>query len=365
MSVEAISLIMRTHIPDGVAKLVAMVLADYADPVTGRCWPKIPTLAKQCSQSERTVQRKLKVLEDLGVLHVEPNTTGDRKGNMYVLHLPGAPCTAPAGRQRRTGDTRGEGDGFPPTGDTQSPVQGTGRVTVGHPTGDTPDTRRVTLQSPPIENPPLDSTSRASPQPPGGGKRVPQDLVFGEDQRPLGIRDRRHRAASRRGSRVELSGETGKRFRELIAVYPVDGVTGSRQLDAQDAFGALCEGEQRAAIAAARLVADKHRRRPGHVLGLLTFLRQTDFAGGATSARGATATPVELAAARNAAGLEKALRGEWPIGCSHLVRADSPAGAAWEQHFARFGTRPRWIGLSEGLGAYLPAAMPPAIERVA
>ena len=60
MSVEAISHIMRTHIPDGVAKLVAMVLADYADPVSGRCWPKIPTLAIQCSQSERTVQRKLK-----------------------------------------------------------------------------------------------------------------------------------------------------------------------------------------------------------------------------------------------------------------------------------------------------------------
>ena len=74
---------------------------------------------------------------------------------------------------------------------------------------------------------------------------------------------------------------------------------------------------------------------------------------------------MELAAARNAAGLEKASRGEWPIGCSHFVRADSPAGAAWEAHFARFGTRPRWMNLREGLGAYLPAPIPPATERVA
>ena len=109
MSVEAISHIMRTHIPDGVAKLVAMVLADYADPRTGQCWPKVPTLAAQCSQSVRTVQRKLKVLEELDVLHVEPNRTGDRKGNMYVLHLPGVPQAGP-GRRRRDLDAPGTGD---------------------------------------------------------------------------------------------------------------------------------------------------------------------------------------------------------------------------------------------------------------
>ncbi len=103
MSVEAISHIMRTHIPDGVAKLVAMVLADYADPVSGRCWPKIPTLAIQCSQSERTVQRKLKVLEELDVLHVEPNTSGDRKGNVYVLHLRGVPRAGPGDHRSKLG----------------------------------------------------------------------------------------------------------------------------------------------------------------------------------------------------------------------------------------------------------------------
>lgn len=159
MSVEAISHIMRTHIPDGVAKLVAMVLADYADPVSGRCWPKIPTLAIQCSQSERTVQRKLKLLEELDVLHVEPNTSGDRKGNVYVLHLRGVPRAGPAERRHRPsnpsagGKARTGRDADLDTGDTQSPVRGAAEAASVTPTGDNADTRRVTLLSPPKESP--------------------------------------------------------------------------------------------------------------------------------------------------------------------------------------------------------------------
>ncbi|MCX7333621.1 MAG: helix-turn-helix domain-containing protein, partial [Hyphomicrobiales bacterium] len=161
MSVEAISHIMRTHIPDGVAKLVAMVLADYADPVSGRCWPKIPTLAIQCSQSERTVQRKLKLLEELDVLHVEPNTSGDRKGNVYVLHLRGVPRAGPGPGERRpkTSDRSTDRrvgashDAGADTGDTQSPVRGADEAASVTPTGDTADTRRVTLLSPPKESP--------------------------------------------------------------------------------------------------------------------------------------------------------------------------------------------------------------------
>lgn len=170
MSVEAISHIMRTHIPDGVAKLVAMVLADYADPVSGRCWPKIPTLALQCSQSERTVQRKLKVLEDLGVLHVEPNTSGGRKGNVYVLHLRSAPRRDPGSGDHRpkppgpqTGDRIDmEAPDASATGDTQSPVQGRSEAGSVTPTGDNAVTRGVTLLSPPKES--TRESTRESPR---------------------------------------------------------------------------------------------------------------------------------------------------------------------------------------------------------
>ncbi|MGU3664469.1 helix-turn-helix domain-containing protein [Methylobacterium sp. A49B] len=129
--------------------------------MSGRCWPKIPTLAVQCSQSERTVQRKLKVLEELDVLHVEPNTSGGRKGNVYVLHLSGVVRRDPGSGDPRLGSGRSptgdrsrqdqtEGAG---TGDTQSPVSGPEQATCVTPTGDSPDTRRVTLQSPPKESP--------------------------------------------------------------------------------------------------------------------------------------------------------------------------------------------------------------------
>lgn len=189
MSVEAISHIMRTHIPDGVAKLVAMVLADYADPVRGRCWPKIPTLAVQCSQSERTVQRKLKVLEELDVLHVEPNTSGGRKGNVYVLHLRGVPRSGLESSDRKsgpggspTGDTidttEGDEEG---TGDTQSPVRSRAQATRVTPTGDSADTRRVTLRSPPKEST-RESTNRIHSEPfgSGAGEPSPRQKLFSE-----------------------------------------------------------------------------------------------------------------------------------------------------------------------------------------
>lgn len=50
MSIEAISWVIKQDIPDGVAKLVAMVLADYADRHTGEAHPKIRQIAEACSQ---------------------------------------------------------------------------------------------------------------------------------------------------------------------------------------------------------------------------------------------------------------------------------------------------------------------------
>lgn len=71
MSIEATHYVMKTDIPDGIAKLVAFVIADYAHAETGQAWPKIATLACKCSQSVRTVQRKIRVLEELGILRIE------------------------------------------------------------------------------------------------------------------------------------------------------------------------------------------------------------------------------------------------------------------------------------------------------
>ncbi|TXN64479.1 helix-turn-helix domain-containing protein, partial [Methylobacterium sp. WL6] len=113
MSIEAIHYVMKTDIPDGIAKLVAFVIADYAHSETGQAWPKIETLARKCSQSVRTVQRKVRVLEEMGVLRVEQRHTeaGRQRENLFVLYLPGVPRPA-------------ANDPAPalPMGDTQSPI---------------------------------------------------------------------------------------------------------------------------------------------------------------------------------------------------------------------------------------------------
>lgn len=48
-----------------VEKLVALVLADCADDVTGECFPSVPTIMFRASASERSVQNALKRLEEL------------------------------------------------------------------------------------------------------------------------------------------------------------------------------------------------------------------------------------------------------------------------------------------------------------
>ncbi len=69
MSVQAIAYVISQRIEDAGAKLVAMVLANYVDARTGLAFPTIRSLAEDASQSERTVQRKLKELSDLGLIH--------------------------------------------------------------------------------------------------------------------------------------------------------------------------------------------------------------------------------------------------------------------------------------------------------
>ncbi len=72
------------------AKLVLMSLADAADD-QGVCWPSIPTVARKCCLSTRTVQRILQELVAEGFLRTEPcfRKDGSRTSNRYYLALGG------------------------------------------------------------------------------------------------------------------------------------------------------------------------------------------------------------------------------------------------------------------------------------
>jgi len=72
------------------SKLVLMALADAADD-QGICWPSVPTLARKCSVSPRTVQRVLKALTEQQLLVSEQRhrPDGSCSSNRYRLGLTG------------------------------------------------------------------------------------------------------------------------------------------------------------------------------------------------------------------------------------------------------------------------------------
>lgn len=70
------------------AKLVLLVLADYADD-TGLSWPSKALLAKITEQDPRTIQRHLRHLERLQLVTVDVRSRkdGGRSSNSYRLPL--------------------------------------------------------------------------------------------------------------------------------------------------------------------------------------------------------------------------------------------------------------------------------------
>lgn len=87
MSVQAISWALSVKTGDPSAKVVLVALANYADD-RGRCWPAQSTIAEQTEQSVDTVQRRIKDLENLGLLQrMERPYQNGKKGGLYFYHL--------------------------------------------------------------------------------------------------------------------------------------------------------------------------------------------------------------------------------------------------------------------------------------
>jgi len=82
--------------PGGVRgndRLVLLAIADAADSKGQNAWPAIETIAAMAGLSERTVQRSIRSLEQLGILTIERNAGGDhrvrvdRRPNRYGLMM--------------------------------------------------------------------------------------------------------------------------------------------------------------------------------------------------------------------------------------------------------------------------------------
>ncbi|MGY2051705.1 helix-turn-helix domain-containing protein [Methylobacterium sp. JK268] len=344
MSVQAITFVVGQHIPDAGAKLLAMVLANYVDHRTGLAWPTVEALADDTSQSVRTVQRKLRELEQLGLITILKGAcpkTGRQRANRYRMHLPGLPPL----RGDRTG---GAGAAEPARGDRLTPHtavegchsdggEGDSVVTPG---GDTAVT--------PLKESVRGTVRRESPQPPVTGGPA-------------------HGACEGEGNGATAPAVG---FEQLLAAYPESGRAWANLQAARGVFGALGAAERRQAIAAAAAYAAHCGRdptiKPKHLQNWLRngLFRNHPGPGGAGEAA-AGGRPEE---ARVAAAAAMVARGEWPIGGTVFVAADSVEAAAWERYFAQFGTRPRWTDLGRGRGWKMPTALPPcqsAVRRIA
>lgn len=78
-------------------KLVLMSLADAADD-HGVCWPSVPTVARKCCVSSRTVRRIMQTLIACDLLSAEPRyrPDGSCSSNRYRLQLGGGDKLSPA-----------------------------------------------------------------------------------------------------------------------------------------------------------------------------------------------------------------------------------------------------------------------------
>lgn len=75
---------------DGRARLVLLAIADHQGEIGA--WPSIATLARMVNSSERSVQRDIQYLQDIGELKVEFQNAPTRtqyKSNLYWVILPG------------------------------------------------------------------------------------------------------------------------------------------------------------------------------------------------------------------------------------------------------------------------------------
>lgn len=84
MSVLASSWVWRYAQAGGTALIVLLAIADHADD-DGFAFPSIATLARKARLDERTVQRIIRRLVDLGALQIVEATTGGRRSNTYRL----------------------------------------------------------------------------------------------------------------------------------------------------------------------------------------------------------------------------------------------------------------------------------------
>lgn len=110
MSIEVMNAVWRESKADGRARLVLLAIADHQGEIGA--WPSLKTLAIMVNASERSVQRDIEYLVEIGELEVhyqQAPTRNHYKSNLYFVNLPGVTKTATGVTNTGGGVTNTEG----------------------------------------------------------------------------------------------------------------------------------------------------------------------------------------------------------------------------------------------------------------
>ena len=106
MSIEVMNAVWRHSASTGRARLVLLAIADHQGEMGA--WPSVATLARMVNASERSVQRDITFLAELGELLIEQQaapTRGQYKSNLYWVQLPGVTNEVPGVTNEASGVT--------------------------------------------------------------------------------------------------------------------------------------------------------------------------------------------------------------------------------------------------------------------
>jgi hypothetical protein len=116
MSIEIMNAVWRESKSDGRARLVLLAIADHQGELGA--WPSLATLAKMVNASERSVQRDIEYLVQIGELEVhyqQAPTRNHYKSNLYFVKLAGVTKTETGVTNTASGVTNTE-TGVTPVG---------------------------------------------------------------------------------------------------------------------------------------------------------------------------------------------------------------------------------------------------------
>lgn len=110
MSIEVMNAVWKHSKADGRARLVLLAIADHQGEMGA--WPSLATLAKMVNSSERSVQRDIDYLQQIGELEVHYQQAPVRshyKSNLYFVQLPGVTEMQTGVTNTETGVTNTQG----------------------------------------------------------------------------------------------------------------------------------------------------------------------------------------------------------------------------------------------------------------